>query len=166
MKTNNLILIACADSSWGIGKNGCLLFSLKKDMEFFRSLTMGNVVIMGRRTFDSLPGKKPLRGRINMVFSRRAVDAANIVSVSSVDGLFSALGRYPGKKAFVIGGSEIYRLLLPYCSRAYITRVDADGGAEVFMPDLDEAPGWLLTEKSDIVTENGVPFRFCVYDRQ
>ena len=170
MKMNNLSLIASVDRNWGIGKDNKLLFPIKRDMAQFKELTTGNIVIMGRKTLDSLPDGKPLPDRINIVLTRKGNSTGNkdfkrddVIVCHSVDELAGVVDTYPQRHPFVIGGSEIYRLILPYCSAAYITRVNAVKSADTYMVNLDENPDWTLTEKSEEFTENGISFTFCTY---
>ena len=166
MKMNNLTLIACVDNNWGIGRNGGLLFRLRRDMARFKELTTGNIVIAGRTTLDSLPGGKPLPDRVNIVLTRdKSFSRAGAVVCRSIDELCEALSSRPRKKAFVIGGGEIYRLLLPYCSEAYITRVDDAADADAYMVNLDNETDWRISDKSDVFTENNISYRFYFYER-
>ena len=164
MKMNNLSLIASADLEWGIGKDGKLLFPIKRDMARFRKLTTGKVVIMGRKTLDSLPNSKPLPDRTNIVLTRNKEFRRSGVTVChSVRELTDTLEAYPQRQAFVIGGEEIYRLLLPYCSTAYITRVNAVKSADTHMINLDKNPEWNLAKQSEEFIENDISFIFCTY---
>ncbi|MCD8180466.1 MAG: dihydrofolate reductase [Firmicutes bacterium] len=156
-------IIAAVDERWGIGKNGGLLFSLPSDMSFFKEKTMGETVIMGRKTFESLPGGKPLCGRENIVLSAdKGFTARGVRVFHAAEDL---LREYADSGAFVIGGGRVYELLLPYCSEAYITRICADGGADVFFPNLDASKEWRAAEISEPFTENGVELFFCKYER-
>ena len=166
-KMNNLNLIVSADKNWGIGKDGALLFPLKQDMARFRKLTVGNIVIMGRKTLDSLPDGKPLPDRVNIVLTRdKNFTRDGVIVCNSVDELADTLVAYPQKQAYVIGGGEIYKLLFPYCKTAHITRVDASKPADAHMINLDDDPDWILAEQSDTFTESGITFTFCVYKRK
>ncbi len=151
-----------ADSRWGIGKDNRLMFSLPKDMRFFRETTEGKVVVMGRNTLRSFPGGKPLKNRINIVLSPE--DAGEgAVTVHNLEELFSEIKKYPPDDVFVIGGASVFRALLPYCTEALVTKVDADGGADVFAPDLDAMEGFTLASESAPVEDNGYMIRFCIY---
>ena len=118
-------LIAAVDNEWNIGNKGGLLFSLPDDMKFFRTTTSGKIVVMGRKTLESFPGSKPLKNRVNIVLSRynRHVDGAEFVT--GVDELLDKLKEYDSDDVYVIGGAQIYSLLLPYCDTSLITHVDA-----------------------------------------
>ena len=137
----SLEMIACADSRWGIGRGGELLFKIPEDLKRFREMTLGHTVIMGRKTWDSLPGGKPLEGRYHIVMSRRGniSQGKAVCCVHSLEELWEVLEARSGKN-FVIGGGEIYRLLLPYCAKAWITKVETDAHGDTFMPDLDDMP--------------------------
>ena len=157
-------LIAAVDSRGAIGRSdGSLLFHIPEDMARFKELTMGTTVIMGRKTLESLPGGKPLAGRRNIVLTRNgdySCEGAEICrSAAELRELCEGI---PGEK-FVIGGGEIYRLLMPLCDKAYITRIDADGGGDVFMPPFGEM--WQLEKRSEVYEHNGISYRFEEYKR-
>lgn len=163
---NNLNMIAAASRNWGIGKNGDLLFHLKGDMKFFRETTSGNVVVMGRKTLDSFPGGKPLKNRINIVLTNNAeFERENVITVHNIKELSQKLSEYEDKKIFVIGGGEIYFLLLPFCTRAYITRIDADADADTFIHNFDSDSSWQLADSSEAMEENSVKYTFTVYNK-
>lgn len=163
---NNLNLIASVDLNCGIGKDGNLLFPIKRDMERFRELTTGNIVIMGRKTLDSLPDGKPLPNRVNIVLTRdKTFKRDSVIVCNSLGELSDALNAHPKKQAFVIGGGEIYRLLLPYCSTAYITRVNAAKPADTHIINLDENAEWTQVEQSAEFIENDISFTFRIYKR-
>lgn len=151
-----------ADKRWGIGKNNDLMFELPKDMKFFRETTKGKVVVMGLNTLRSFPGGKPLKNRINIVLSPGDIEG-DVVTVHNLCELFSEVKKYPQEDVFVIGGASVYRALIPYCTEILVTKVDADGGAEAFVPDLDADQNFLLTEQSDSIEDNGYQIRFCTY---
>ena len=157
-------LIAAVDSRGAIGRgDGSLLFHIPDDMARFRELTMGETVIMGRKTFESLPGGRPLAGRRNIVLTRNedySCEGAEICH--SVSELRELCGSIPGEN-IVIGGGDIYRLLMPLCTAAYITRIDADGGGDVFMPPFGEL--WRLVKRSELREHEGISYRFEEYKR-
>ena len=154
--------IVCVDKFWGIGKENDLLFSLPTDMKFFRMTTLGCPVVMGGNTLRSFPGGNPLKNRENIVLSRTQVRDDCII-VRSVDGLKEEMKKRKGRDLYVIGGAEIYRLLLPYCQEVLVTQVDADGGATAFFPKLDVDPSFTLVRQGERQEENGLSFRFTTY---
>lgn len=151
-----------ADRKWGIGKSNDLMFSIPKDMKFFRETTKGKVVVMGLNTLRSFPNGKPLKNRTNIVLSPENVDE-DVVTVHNIDELFEEVNKYPKDDVFVIGGASVYRALIPYCSEVLVTKVDADGGADVFVPNLDEDHDFELVSESAPQEDNGYIIRFCVY---
>ncbi len=151
-----------ADREWGIGKDNALMFSLPKDMKFFRETTKGKVVVMGLNTLLSFPGGKPLKNRVNIVLCPDDVDE-DVICVHSPEALFETVKRYPADDVFVIGGASVYRLLIPYCTEVLVTRVDAVGGADTFVPDLDADPAFVLEKESAPVEDNGYVFTFRTY---
>ena len=155
------------DRNWGIGKRNDLMFRLPKDMKFFRTTTTGKVVVMGSNTLLSFPGGKPLKGRTNIVLwpggDHGRAEEDGFIMVETPAELFSEIAKYPPEDVFVIGGAMMYHTLLPYCDKVYLTKVDADGGAEVFFDNLDKLDNWNMTEESEPQEDNGYTIRFTVY---
>ena len=154
--------IVHADKEWGIGKGNDMMFSLPKDMKFFRTTTMGHTVVMGGKTLRSFPGQKPLKNRVNIVLTRGQV-CDECVIVRSYDELKTEMKNRENEDIFVIGGGEIYKELLPYCHGAYVTKVDAVGGAEVFFPNLDEKENFVCVFESEPIEDNGNLIKFTTY---
>ncbi len=159
-------LIAAVDSNWGIGKDGKLLTSIPKDMKFFREMTTGNVVVMGRKTLESFPGQKPLPNRVNIVLTRDPhYQAEGAVIVHDMDELKKALQPYPDQSVFVIGGEAIYRQLLAECDTAYLTKIDHVFDADAFFPDIDAMPEWQCISTSEEQTYFNLVYYFTVYQK-
>lgn len=155
-----------ADRNWGIGFQNRLLVHIPSDMRFFREKTTGNVVVMGRKTLESLPGGRPLADRDNIVVSRDpALKVKGAAVVHSVEELQQLLADMDTDRVYVIGGAEMYRLLLPYCDTVYVTRVDYAYQADAFFPDLDAMPEWELVEESEEQTCHDMEFTFRTYKR-
>ena len=157
--------IVHADKEWGIGKGNDMMFSLPLDMKFFRQTTMGHIVVMGGKTLRSFPGQKPLKNRVNIVLTRGQVCDECII-VRSYDELKTEMKNHENEDIYVIGGGEIYRELLPYCHGAYVTKVDAVGGAEVFFPNLDEHPDFVCVDEGVPMDDNGYTIRFTKYENK
>jgi dihydrofolate reductase len=156
-------LIAAVDLHRGIGINGQLPWRLKEDMNRFRRLTMGTSVIMGRKTWDSLPPVyRPLPSRQNIVLSRQPLVLPATLVVGSVKAALEAAVK---KEIFVIGGGEVYGLFLPYAERIYLTEVDTDAAADTFFPDFD-GPSWrrqIEGRRHDEAAD--LHYLFAVYER-
>lgn len=159
--------IFAVDNKWGLGKKNDLLFNLKADMRHFVEHTRGKVVVMGSNTLLSFPGGMPLKNRVNIVLNPNGTDedanTKGYVLVRSLDELFAAIKQYDHDNVYVVGGAMMYHTLLPYCETAYVTKVDADGGAEVFHDNLDELDNWHIVEESEPIDDNGYTIRFCTY---
>lgn len=155
------------DKNWGIGKHNDLMFDIPEDMKFFRSMTLGKTVVMGSNTLLSFPNGKPLKGRNNIVLwpngDKKRAEADGYVQVESLAELFAEVKKYPADDVFVIGGAMLYHTLLPYCSEVLLTKVDADGGAEVYFDNLDKLENWTLASESAPTVDNGYTIRFCKY---
>ena len=158
-------LIVAVTADWGIGNGGKLLYSIPKDMRFFREKTKGAVVIMGRSTLESFPGGKPLRGRTNIVFTRSAkYEKEGVLTVRSLDEALRAAAQYSEKPVFVIGGGQIYSLLLPYCEKAYVTKMEISLPADTHFPDLDAMENWIVTDEGEPLRHGDLIYRFTVYE--
>ena len=156
--------IVAVDANWAIGYEGDLLFSLPTDMRRFRSLTMGGTMILGRKTLESFPGGKPLKNRINIVLSDKDIpEQEGLVICRSIEALAAEIKKYPPDELFIIGGGMMYRQFCDFCSEAEITKVDADGEATVFFPNLDEKENWVCVKESEPLVTNGYTIRFCTY---
>lgn len=154
--------IVAVDEKWGIGKNNDLLFSLPADMKFFRETTMGKVVVMGSRTLKSFPNGNPLKNRTNIVLST-TIERDDCTIVKSLDALLKEISKYPKDQVFVIGGAMLYKTLLPYCTEVLVTKVNADGGAEVFFENLDALDNWKCVSVSEPVETNEKIINFTTY---
>ncbi len=158
-------LIAAVSADWGIGKNNGLLFNIPTDMKFFRETTKGKTVILGRKNLESFPGGKPLKNRVNIVLTRnKDFCCEDAVVCGNVDEVLNS--GYDLSDAFVIGGEEIYRQLLPYCDTCYITKVSASVPCDKYMVNLDKLPEWILSEQSSETEDNGYKIRFCTYKKR
>ncbi|MCC8169879.1 MAG: dihydrofolate reductase [Oscillospiraceae bacterium] len=157
-------LIVSVDRNWGIGKNGKLLFSIAQDMEFFKDTTLNKAVVMGRKTLDSLPDGKPLRDRVNIVLTRDGdFRRDGVIVCNSLEELLDEVKKYP--EVYVAGGGEIYKLLLPYCDRAYVTKISAEADADTHMVNLDNEPDWITERSTKDFTHEEFTYRFFVYER-
>jgi len=156
--------ILSADLNWGIGYKGKLLQRVPEDMKFFRRMTTGKVVVMGRETFESLPGRQPLKDRVNIVLSKKGnFDNEGLIVARSLDELFKLLDNYSSDDVFVIGGQSVYTQLLPYCTEIYVTRFEKAFEADRFFPDLDRLDNWELVSESDPCIYNEMVFKFLKY---
>ena len=159
-------LILAADENWAIGNKGDLLCHLSGDLKYFKKTTTGNTVIMGRKTLESLPGKKGLPGRKNVVlttdenFSAEGVDAV----CHSIEELMQVLNGEDN--AFVIGGAKVYEQLLPLCDTCYITKIYGKFPADAYFVNMDEMKEFKVTWQDELMEDNGITYRFMKYERQ
>lgn len=156
--------ILSADLNWGIGYCGKLLMRVPEDMKFFRQMTTGKVVVMGRETFESFPGKQPLKDRVNIVLSKNgSFDDDRLIICRSLEELLLELKKYPPYDIFVIGGESVYTQLLPYCTEAYVTCFEKVFEADRHFPNLDRLEGWKLASGSAPSMYQDMSFRFLKY---
>lgn len=153
-------IIASVGRNFELGKNNDLIWHFKQDMKFFKETTLGHTVIMGRRTFESLP--KVLPNRLNVVItSDSSYSAENIVVVSSVE---QALKYCDNEEAFVIGGGMIYKEFLPFADRLYLTEIeDSRENADTYFPSFDKNEYKRTVVKS--TDENGIAFSHIIYEK-
>jgi dihydrofolate reductase len=157
-------LIAAVSSDYGIGFKNDLLFKIPEDQKFFKEQTLGKTVVMGRKTFESLPGKKPLKDRKNIVLTRDKDFSAEGAEVFfDIPPLLEYLKGHNSDDVFVIGGETVYRALMPYCNAALVTKIDSSKEADRFFPDIDKADGWKLAGISEDYDYDGLKYRFCAY---
>jgi dihydrofolate reductase len=157
-----IIAIAAVDHEWGIGKDGRLPWRLAGDLAFFKEQTMGQAIVMGRKTFESLPGGA-LPGRENIVMTRQADYAAKGATV--VQSVTELSDGFAGKQIYIAGGAEIYQQLLPLTDRCLITKVDITAEADTFFPNLDSRTDFKMINESETISESGLTYRFTEYVR-
>lgn len=158
------IIVAVSDD-WGIGKDNELLWHISEDLKRFKRLTTGKTVIMGKKTWYSLP-KRPLSGRKNIVLT----DIPNEILDGSetVYSIEDALGKCSkDEEAFVIGGGSIYRQFMPIANRLYITHVHKIAPADTYFPEID-LNTWEVVEREEFPGsgESGIPYTYTIYERK
>ena len=158
------LIVACAENNI-IGKDNQMPWHLPADLAYFKKITLGKPIIMGRKTFESIG--RPLPGRQNIVISRNPdFSAEGVDVVGSVD---QALALVQGvEEIMVIGGGAIYAHCLPAASRLYVTHIKADIDGDTRFPDFDREQTWLKTssELRPADEKNLYDLDFCVYERR
>ena len=160
--------IVAVDENWGIGFNGQLLEKIPEDMKHFKETTTGHAVVMGRKTWDSLP-KKPLPERTNIIISNKGnLLLENGAIRLNLDDLLLGIA-YFEEDIFVIGGGQIYKELLPFCDRVYVTKIfKSHENVDTYFPNLDEPEEWntwKAVHQSKTYTYNDLMYQFWIYDR-
>ena len=158
--------IVAVDKDWGIGYQGQLLEHLPPDMKYFKELTTNHVVVMGRKTWDSLPNK-PLKDRLNLVITtgeRQYGEGTCFI------GMAEALARLAhleeDEEWFIIGGGTIYKELLPICDRVYVTKIEKyHKNIDTYFPNLDKDPNWEVSTCTELRDYGNIPYAFLTYDR-
>lgn len=152
------IIVARAENGV-IGKENRLIWHLSDDLKRFKTLTMGHPIVMGRKTFESLPKVLPGRTHYVLTGNRDYKAPEGVLLFHSVEKLLSAL---PEGENFVIGGEHMYRALFPYADTLYITEVRKPYEGDAFFPEFDETQ-WQLVRKE--AGEGPIPHDFCIYKR-
>ncbi len=154
-------MIAAVGRGLEIGRGNSLIWHIHEDMRYFRRTTTGGTVIMGRKTFESLPHALP--NRRNIVLSSNAAYSAQGAEVFT--SAQQALNAAQGEEVFIIGGESIYRLFLPLASKLYLTEIDDScGDADAFFPQFDRS--LYDKETAGQGSENGISYSFCVYSKK
>lgn len=160
-------LIAAVDQNWAIGKNNQLLVRIPADQKFFREVTTGKVVVMGRKTLESFPNGMPLKNRINIVLTHNPdYQVKDAIVVHSMDELHEELKKYNSDDIFIIGGEKIYEQMLDECDVAHITKIEFAYDADAYFPNLDEREDWELTGDSEEQTYFDLEYYFYRYERR
>jgi len=158
------IIVAVSDD-WGIGLNNDLLWNLPEDLKRFRRLTTGNTIVMGKRTWESLP-KRPLPGRINIVITDNQKETfEGAVTAYSIE---DAINKSGGDgEVFIIGGGSIYRQFMPFADRLYITHVHKKTQADVYFPVIDPVL-WKAVSTEEFVSDSpdAIPYSYVIYQRR
>lgn len=159
-------LIVAVDENWAIGNKNELLVSIPADHKFFRQETTGKVVVLGRKTLETFPQGMPLKNRTNIIMStNKDYRVKDAIVVHDLDELLSQIEKYDTKDVYVVGGESIYRLLLPHCDTAHVTKIDHAYEADAYFPDLDAMPEWKITADSEEQTYFDITYHFLKYER-
>lgn len=157
-----LTMIAAIGKNRELGKDNQLIWHLPSDMKFFREQTKGHTIVMGRKTFESLPGMLPKRHHV--VISRSNPDLDSRVEIfSSIEDFIDAY-KDSEEEIFVIGGAQIYTQMLPYANRLLLTEIDKEYDADAFFPDFDKDKYTrkILTD----ITENDTHYNHVEYTKK
>ncbi len=158
-------IIVAVSEDLGIGKDNELLWHIPEDLKRFKKMTTGNVVVMGKKTWESLP-RKPLPGRMNVVLTDDQSDVfENSVTAYSLEDALTKCGT--GREIFVIGGGSVYRQFMSIADRLYITHVHKTAPADIYFPEIDPAL-WEAIDKKDYISggDERIPYTFTVYERK
>jgi len=158
------IIVAVSDD-WGIGKDNQLLWNISEDLKRFKRLTTGNTVLMGKKTWESLP-RRPLPGRTNIVLTddpEEIIDGS--ITAYSIEDALSKCKK--GEEIFVIGGGSVYRQFMPIADRLYITHIHQKAPADIYFPEID-LKIWEVAEKEDFPAGETIliPYTYIIYTRR
>lgn len=157
--------VVAVDSNWGIGANGELLERIPEDMKHFKELTDGHMVVMGRKTWESLPSL--LSNRFHLILTRTPQNKP-ILSDRWFADFKEGLNMiyYNPSDVFIIGGGQIYKELLPICDYVYVTKIHKDHEqVDTYFPDLDNIPGWKPVSIGQMREYNSIKYQFCEYKK-
>ena len=159
-------MIVAADANWAIGNKNNLLVRIPADHKMFREETTGKVVVLGRKTLETFPGGQPLPNRENIILSaNRSYEVKGAKVVHDIEELLTALKDYDDKDIYIIGGSSVYKLMMPYVDTIHVTKIDHEYEADAYFPDLDSDPEWKITAESDEQVYFDITYTFVKYER-
>lgn len=157
-----MILITAIDKNWGIGKDNKLLYSLPEDMAFFKKMTTGKTILMGRKTLESFKNQKPLPNRKNLVLTNQKLKSnySNLEYINDINNIY-----FNDDSLILIGGASLYNQLFDKCNYAYITKIDKDEvNPDVYFPILDLKENWEVEKTIEkAVSKNGIPYEILLY---
>lgn len=164
-------IIFAVDKNWSIGIGGDMLFHISTDLKRFKEITMDNILFMGRKTLDSLPGSKPLPGRTNIVLTRNESyqnpPALVVHSLEEAYDLIDVLNSKGEKEVFCIGGGNLVGQVLDRCDYAYITKVDKSYEAwDTQIPNLDKLDEWEVVKESEVMKDKDLSYKYVDYRRK
>ena len=159
-------MIVAVDANWAIGNKGSLLVRIPADHKMFRNETIGKTVVLGRKTLETFPQKQPLSGRTNIILTRNPdYKAGDALIAHSLEELFGMLKDIPDEEIYIIGGSSVYDMMLPYCDIVHVTKIDHEYEADAYFPNLDESDEWEIESDSDEQVYFDLTYRFLKYRR-
>lgn len=154
------IILAAITKNFGIGYKNQLLYRIKGDLKRFKELTMNNIVIMGRKTYDSIG--KALPNRENIVITSQDIDD-EVYCVRSLENAFELAEKLEGEKVYIIGEAQVYNEALNYATKLELTIIDKEPeNIDAYFPNIR---GFIRDKFSDIMTENGIDYKFVTYLR-
>lgn len=156
-------LVVAVYDDWGIGKDGTQPVTVSADRKFFREMTKDACVVVGRKTLADFPNGKPLKNRAHIVLSRSEPRIDGAETAHSPAEAADKAHSYP--RSFVIGGGSVYRAMLRYCDRAYVTKLHICPEADTFFENLDASDEWRLAEILRTGEEAGIRYEMCLYER-
>ena len=160
-------LIVAVDNNWAIGCKNSLLVSIPADHKMFRQETTGKVVVLGRKTLETFPQGMPLKNRTNIILSTNPnYQVKDAIIVHSKEELLEELKKYNSEDVYIIGGESVYRMMLPYCDVAHVTKIDHEYEADAYFPNLDEIKEWKITADSEEQTYFDVCYNFVTYQKK
>ena len=159
--------IVAVDKNWGIGYQGQLLEHIPEDMKHFKELTTNHVVVMGRKTWDSLPNK-PLKNRLNIVITSGERQYKEMTCFIGMAEAMSRLAHVDDDEEwFIIGGGSIYEQLLSYCDRVYVTFIEKKyENVDTYFPNLNKMKEWEISYCTALREYNGIDYAFATYNRK
>ncbi|HAN09919.1 MAG TPA: dihydrofolate reductase [Clostridiales bacterium] len=158
-------IIVAVDKHNGIGKDNKLLVYIKEDLQYFKNITKGNIVVMGRKTYESLP-QKPLKDRENIVLTRENILFESAKVFSNIDEVLELNKSIKDKDIFICGGQSVYEQFMAYADKLYITHIFHEFDADTFFPDIGDEWEIESVEATKESIDNEYSYIWVVYKRK
>ena len=158
----NLSLIAAVGKNNELGIDNHLIWHLPSDLKYFKKVTNGKTIIMGRKCFESLPGLLPNRKHIILTHNKDYLVKGALV-YNNIDDILEYI-KTIDEECFIIGGAEIYKIFLPYAQKLYLTEIDAENDADTYFPSFDKTN--YDKEIIEELNENNINYKFVIYTRR
>jgi len=157
-------IIAAVNTDWGIGYKGKQTIIIPEDRRFFKKMTLGGTLIVGRKTFEDLPDSLPSR-KIIVLTGDKNFKHSGVIAVHSIEEVRKAIECDNSEKVFVAGGASVYGQLIDYCKTAYITRIQAVTRSDAYLIRIDELKNWSLEHKGAVNDFGAIKYTFDTYRR-
>lgn len=167
MIKNIYMMVAFTQKTRSIGKDGNMIYNLKKDLKYFKETTMGNTIICGKTTYFSFP-KRPLEGRKNIILTRSKDTFEGADTLHSKQEVLDYALEHPNEIIFIVGGDSVYKQFINHASKLYITEIEEteEVKADSFFPEVDHND-WNIEKMSDWIEETNSPrYRYLIYNRR
>ena len=155
--------IVAVYSDWGIGIDGTQPVVVKADRAHFIELTRGAAVIVGRKTLADFPGGRPLKGRNNIVITRRNIEIEGAEVAHTTEEALELAAKYP--RTLVLGGASVFKQFMPWLDKIHVTKIDLAPESDSFFENLDASPEWQMTDEENWMDEDGLRYCFVAYER-
>ena len=160
-------MIVAVDKNWAIGKNGDLLIRIKQDLKRFKEMTTNNVIILGRKTLETFPNKKPLSNRINIILTKnKNYNNIDAIICNDIESAIIESKKFTDKEIFIVGGASIYNAMIDKCDTIFVTKINYEfQNADTFIENLDNKKNWKISKIEKTIYQDNIAFNYITYKK-